>query len=221
MDKNSDKKEYVLICVIVKYGMGSKVIKMAKRTGVSGGTIFLGRGTAQSRLLRLLDLSDIRKEIAVMVTDKEKGYEALEIINKELQLSKPNHGIAYSIPVKAYLGTGDYSFKKTENGGGENKAVYHSIFIIVDKGKGDLVMDIATESGATGGTIINARGSGIHETHKLFNFDIEPEKEVVLILSKTDLTEQIATSIRDKLEINKPGNGIIFIQEVAKTYGIQ
>lgn len=82
-------------------------------------------------------------------------------------------------------------------------------------------MDIATESGATGGTIINARGSGIHETHKLFNFDIEPEKEVVLILSKTDLTEQIATSIRDKLEINKPGNGIIFIQEVAKTYGIQ
>jgi nitrogen regulatory protein PII len=50
--------------------------------------------------------------------------------------------------------------------------------------------------------------------------DIEPEKEIVIILSKEDITEAIVTSIREKLEIDKPGNGIIFIQNINKAYGI-
>ena len=41
-----------------------------------------------------------------------------------------------------------------------------------------------------------------------------------MILSKEDITENIVSSIRERLEIDKPGNGIIFIQNVNKTYGI-
>lgn len=36
---------------------------------------------------------------------------------------------------------------------------------------------------------------------------IEPEKEMVMILSKEDITENIVSSIRERLEIDKPGNG--------------
>ena len=42
-----------------------------------------------------------------------------------------------------------------------------------------------------GGTIINARGSSIHETSKFPNMEIEPEKEMVMILAKDDLADQI------------------------------
>lgn len=76
------------------------------------------------------------------------------------------------------------------------------------------------EAGSKGGTIINARGSGIHETSKIFSMAIEPEKEIVLILSEEESTEGIVASIRKKLKIDEPGNGIIFIQEVSKTYGL-
>jgi nitrogen regulatory protein PII len=41
--------------------------------------------------------------------------------------------------------------------------------------------------------------------------DIEPEKEIVMILSEKDSTEAIVASIRKKLKIDEPGNGIIFI----------
>ncbi len=50
--------------------------------------------------------------------------------------------------------------------------------------------------------------------------DIEPEKEIVTIISKKDVTEAIVEAIREKLEIEKPGNGIIFIQDINKTYGV-
>lgn len=91
---------------------------------------------------------------------------------------------------------------------------------IVDRVKAEDVIDAATKAGSKGGTIINGRGSGIHETKKLFLMDIEPEKEIVIILSEVDLTEAIVSSIRTHLRIDEPGNGIIFVQDVNKTYGI-
>jgi nitrogen regulatory protein PII len=50
--------------------------------------------------------------------------------------------------------------------------------------------------------------------------EIEPEKEMVMILSKKDITDAIVSSIRKKLEIDVPGNGIIFVQNVVQSYGI-
>ena len=50
--------------------------------------------------------------------------------------------------------------------------------------------------------------------------DIEPEKEIVLILSEKNESEAIISSIREKMEIEGPGKGIIFVQEVSKIYGL-
>jgi nitrogen regulatory protein PII/ribosomal protein S18 acetylase RimI-like enzyme len=96
--------------------------------------------------------------------------------------------------------------------------MYNAIFVIVDKGNAETVIDTAVKAGSMGGTIINARGSGIHETSKLFSMEIEPEKEMVLILSENQLTEQITSSMKEQLQIDKPGNSIIFVQDLNKTY---
>jgi len=219
MINNTFINEFELSCVIVNLGLGSKVLKIAKNNGITGGTVFRGKGTVKNRVLEFLDLCDVRKEIVIMIADKSVTYNALEKIDKELQFKKPYHGIAYTTSVSAFLGNGNYEYEQN-TGKGDLNNMYNSIFIIVDKGKGELVMDAANKSGAKGGTIINARGTGIHETSKIFNMDIEPEKEVVLILAKNSLTEDIVNTIKEELEIYKPGNGIIFVQDVNKTYGI-
>ena len=51
--------------------------------------------------------------------------------------------------------------------------------------------------------------------------EIEPEKEVVLIITEHSATRGIVLAVRDGLEIDKPGNGIIFVQPVLETYGIR
>jgi nitrogen regulatory protein PII len=91
----------------------------------------------------------------------------------------------------------------------------------VDKGKGEAVIDAAKEKGAKGGTIIHARGSGIHKSIKLFGMEIEPEKDIALILCEQQLTAGIVTHIRAELHIDQPGNGIIFTQRVEETYGLR
>ena len=98
--------------------------------------------------------------------------------------------------------------------------MYQSITVIVEKGKAEDVIDAAVKVGAKGGTIMNGRGSGIHETTKLFSIEIEPEKEIVMIISEVEKTDEIVNSIREELKVDEPGNGIIYIQNVNKTYGI-
>ncbi|NLL42081.1 MAG: P-II family nitrogen regulator [Firmicutes bacterium] len=218
---NPETTAYELLYVIVNHGLGSKVLGMAKDNGVSGGTIMLGRGTVHNRLLRLLELSDIRKEIVLMVAEQQLARETLQFIDSKLELSRPNHGIGFTMPVGAFIGTGtgnpDYAFD-AEDGG--VRSMHRAIFIIVDKGKGEQVMDVAKSVGARGGTIINARGSSTHETIRLLNMEIEPEKEIVLILTRSESTAGIVRAVRENLKIDEPGNGIIFVQTVSETYGI-
>mgnify|MGYP000854493298 FL=1 len=219
LQTNPEKKHYELICVIVNSGLGSKVLGIAKRNGVSGGTIILGRGTVHNRLLKLLELTDIRKEAVLMVAEKSLVRNTLEVIDAEIDFSKPNHGIGFVLPVGAFIGTGDYEYEFSAEDGGVG-CMYKAIFVVVEKGQAEKVMDVAKGVGARGGTIINARGSGIHETSKLLNMEIEPEKEIVLMLTKTESADGIIKAVRDNMKIDQPGNGIIFVQTVSETYGI-
>jgi nitrogen regulatory protein PII len=44
---------------------------------------------------------------------------------------------------------------------------------------------------------------------------------MVMILSEKNSVESIVSSIRNKLDIDEPGKGIIFVQEVSKAYGLR
>lgn len=211
---------FELVYVVVNYGMGSRILHKAKEYGISGGSIFLGKGTVNNSLLNFLSLYDERKEIVLLGTDNHTADHALVELNKEFQFEKPNHGIVFTTSACEIIGSRCYKSEKNEEGRGVNKLMYQNIITIVNRGKAEEVIEAAKAAGSKGGTIINARGSGVNETSKLFNMDIEPEKEMVIILSKEDITEAIVTSIREKLEIDKPGNGIIFIQNINKAYGI-
>ncbi|WP_296559668.1 P-II family nitrogen regulator [uncultured Acetobacterium sp.] len=211
---------FELVYVVVNYGMGSRILHKAKEYGISGGTIFLGKGTVNNSLLNFLSLYDERKEIVLLGTDNHTADHALVELNKEFQFEKPNHGIVFTTSACEIIGSRCYKSEENEEGRGVNKLMYQNIITIVNRGKAEEVIEAAKAAGSKSGTIINARGSGVNETSKLFNMDIEPEKEIVIILSKEDITEAIVTSIREKLEIDKPGNGIIFIQNINKAYGV-
>lgn len=220
MNNSSEMVDVEQICIIVNFGLGSKVMQAAKNHGISGGTVMLGKGTVNSRFLDFLGIYDIRKEIVILVAGKKTADEALEKLNEEFNFEKPNHGIAYTTSICSLVGTRNCKCNNSEEGRGVDNKMYHAITVIVDKGKAEYVIDAATDAGSTGGTIINARGSGIHETSKLFSMEIEPEKEIVLILSEKEKTEAIVSSIREQLKIDEPGNGILYIQDVNKAYGL-
>jgi nitrogen regulatory protein PII len=211
---------FELIYVVVNYGMGSKVLHKAKEYGVSGGTILLGKGTVNHAFLNFLSIYDERKEVVIMGADKATASYVAEKLTKDFQFEKPYSGIIFNIGTCGIIGSRMYQDINMGVERGVNNSMYQLIITIVDKGKAEDVISAASQAGSKGGTIVNARGSGIHETSKLFNMEIEPEKEMVMILAKQDVTEPIVSSIRKQLELDKPGNGIIFIQDVNRAHGI-
>ncbi|HLR21082.1 MAG TPA: P-II family nitrogen regulator [Tissierellaceae bacterium] len=214
-------KDYSLFCIIVDFGEANKMLKEAKKMGVTGGTFFLGKGTTESHLLNILGLNEIRKEILIMILDKNLEDNLFEKLNDKFHLNKPNHGIAFSMPLNNCIGLrkSKDSFYKSK-GDEITNMEYEAIFTIVDKGKSDKVLESAKSAGSTGGTVIHGRGSGSQEKMKLFDIEIEPEKDIILILSKIETTEAIVSSINKDLNLDIPGSGIIFVLDVNKTLGL-
>jgi nitrogen regulatory protein PII len=220
MTDHTELENVELVCIIVNFGLGGRVLHIAKQCGIKGGTVFLGKGTVNNRILEFLGLTDVRKEIVIMISNKKAVGPLVQELDAEFNFDKPNHGIAFTTSITKIIGASSYKSEKSIEGRGVDQPMYYSITVVVDKGKAEDVIDAATKAGSRGGTIINARGSGIHETSKVFSMDIVPEKEVVMILSEHEKTEQIVDSIRTALQIDEPGNGIIYVQEVNKTYGL-
>jgi nitrogen regulatory protein PII len=217
---NNLVKELVLITVIIEHGKGSRVLRIARENGLSGGTVLMADGTISNGLLNFLGISDIRKEMILMAAERRAADTALNQLNNELHFEKPHHGIAFVTSLCRVSGASSLNCILDDDFNGEGENMYQVINVIVDKGRAEDVIDAATAAGSRGGTIINARGAGIHETKKVFSMEIEPEKEIIMILSKSETTDGIIKSIAEKLDIEKPGNGIIFVQKALKTFGL-
>lgn len=215
-----EDKALSLFCVIVNFGEGSKILKASKELGVTGGTFLLGKGTVKNSILNLLGLDEVRKEILLMVIEESLEETLNDHLTKKFHMDKPNHGITFSIPISclAILNGNEYISKPRMRGADDMQ--YEAIFTIVDKGLSDDVIEAAQSAGSTGGTVIHGRGAGSHDTAKLFNIEIEPEKDIILILSELEKTAAIVNAIKEKLNIEEPGKGIIFVVDVNRTFGL-
>ena len=210
---------YSVFFVIVDKGKASKILEESKKIGVKGGTIVYGTGTASGGLLHLLELYEIKKEILLMVVENSIIDNLFKTINEKYHLDKPNKGIAFNIPLKSVMGNlcNENVNSITDR---RDKMNYEAVFVIVERGNADDVIESADKAGGRGATVIHGRGSGIHEKGSLFNIVIEPEKEIVFMLVESDKTDDIISNIKKDLEIDKPGRGIIFAMDVDKAIGL-
>lgn len=211
--------EHILTLAIVDSDVGSKILTESKNIGVRGGTIFLGRGTIRNPILNALGFDEARKEIVLMISSVDLEGEIHEHLTKKFRMDKPNHGIVMTLLVKNVFGLRKDLTNKSIQSGGNNMS-HEVIFTIVERGLGQDVVDAAVLAGSSGATIINARGSGIHETGKFFSINIEPEKEIVMIIIDSQKTDNVVKSIEDKLHIDDPGKGILFVMDVNRVSGL-
>lgn len=217
---NLTNKEYSLFCVIVDFGKASKVLQASKELGATGGTIFLGKGTAKSHILEFLGLDELRKEILLMAIEDDLDEYLHNELAKKFSFDKPKYGIAFSIPVKSYFKRNNIESANSLKKEGGNNMNYEAIFTIVDKGLSEDVLAAAESVGSTGGTIIHGRGSGTSAITKLFNMEIEPEKEIVLILAEPNKSKNISNAIIEKLGLDNGGKGILFTLDVSRATGL-
>ena len=98
---------------------------------------------------------------------------------------------------------------------------YCLVAAVVNQGFADDVMRAAAKCGAYGGTIVNARGTGTGDQKKFFGAVIEPEKEMVLILTERSLRNSIMEAIVKDAGLSKEGMGICFSLPVDAAAGLR
>ena len=207
-----------MLVVIVEQNKASKVLHLADEKGVTASVAMLGRGTASRTIFDYLGLNDKKKAVLMLFGKTEEITDLADYLVEKLEMDKPNHGIAYIESAFNVFGTEDNANGSENIKRGEN--MYNAIYTIVEKGNADDVIEAAEKAGSRGGTVMHARGSGSEEARKVFNMLIEPEKEIVLIISEEAKTKDIVESIRKETQIEEEGKGIIFITNVAQTYGL-
>ena len=92
---------------------------------------------------------------------------------------------------------------------GSSASDIKALYIVVNAGFADEVIEIARECGAGGATILNARGEG--SMHKSFmGITVDAEKELVLSLVRKDVAKKIMVAVREKAGLKSPASGVCF-----------
>ena len=85
----------------------------------------------------------------------------------------------------------------------------------------DQVVDAMKKAGATGATIIPARGTGMHEAKTFFGLSIEPQTDIIVFLVEEHVVENLMKVIRLAGKFDKPGTGIAFVLPIEHVAGLE
>lgn len=223
---------YKLIISIVPHDCGEIITNAAKDAGAGGGSIIMGRGTAENSILQLLGLGDTSKDIVYIVVEADKKDSVLNAIVTAAGEKKAHFGVLFTIDVGNFIKAGTVipsdssvipsgssvipsEVEGSNNTKGENTMnnTYQMINVIVNKGYAEDAMAAARKAGAGGGTIIGARGTAREDDAAFFGMKIVPEKDMLIILVPSDKKDDIVKSITDLPCFAEAGSGIVFCNE--------
>ncbi len=96
---------------------------------------------------------------------------------------------------------------------------YQLIICIVERGLAERAADEALRVGAQGVTIVPARGKGVRERLGIIGHLIDPEKEVILVVTPAERTDAVFDAMVAIARLERPGKGFAFIQPVQRVAG--
>lgn len=189
---------------------------------------YFANGTANAQTLSFFGLEKTEKTAFGLMVPDEKIPEIKQGLLNELKLDGIGKGIAIFLPVdglggeyakKKLLGEADIK-KREAKAMEENLSKAVLLIAIADKGYSELVMDAARAAGATGGTVVRAKGTGA-SIAKFFGISISEEKEMIYVVAKRECRDDIMHSIMEKAGRDTDAHGIVFSLPVDSICGIR
>lgn len=187
------------IYALVNHGVAERLATLTREKGARGGTILVGKGTSNSALLRFFSVADIEREMLVtLATNDQKAALVDSIVARCAEARYA--GCLFTITTGGTDMERDFEFE--------------CITVIVNRGYADDVMEAARKAGATGGTILHARGTGKSDDEKFFGITIVPEKEQVIVVADRETADRIKAAIASLECLSRPGMGIMYSSPV-------
>lgn len=202
---------------IVPRGEGERIASAAVQGGAGGGTLILGKGTAGSALLQFLGLGETAKELLLSIVEGDHTPRVLDAISRAAA-GRRGFGVAFTLDVSrlwragsavADAGTAPETIANP-SGKTEENMEYMLVAAIVNAGYAEDAMAAARIAGATGGTVLNARGTARDDDAAFFGVKLVPEKELLLIVVEKARSGGVFDAIRALPCLSAKGSGIVF-----------
>ncbi len=97
---------------------------------------------------------------------------------------------------------------------------YEAIVVIVERGKANAIVKRATEEGAHGATIWYGRGSGEQVFSFFRSLQVEPGKELILIIVPEHKLQPIFDVVVEVARVREKGKGIAFTFPIRNLTGV-
>ncbi|MFP4092719.1 MAG: P-II family nitrogen regulator [Cyclobacteriaceae bacterium] len=85
----------------------------------------------------------------------------------------------------------------------------------------DNLIEAMKKEGATGATIIPARGTGVHEAKTFFGLSIEEKTDTLISLVEEHMVEKLLGVIKDAGKLEEAGNGVAFVLPIEQAVGLE
>ena len=95
------------------------------------------------------------------------------------------------------------------------------IYVIINEGSSDIVMSAARPAGATGGTVLSGKGTGIKKSEKFMGISLADEKDIVMIVAPADKKTAIMKAIIDKAGPQSAAGAICFSLPISQVVGMR
>lgn len=185
----------------------------------------LGKGTATSEHLSLYDLTETEKAVISTVASEASVKQLIRTAKRKLFIDIPGNGVMMVIPLKS-IGGGKSLAYLTDGqtiGGGTPDMNFENelIIVILNEGYSDMVMDAARDAGATGGTVLHAKGTGRARADKFFGVSLAEEKDMIYILASAKRKTAIMQAISRDCGTETKAGAICFSLPVSEVAGIR
>ena len=92
-----------------------------------------------------------------------------------------------------------------------NEEIRHEVIVVMaNRGCIDVVMDAARSAGATGGTVIHARGSGAAGDNHFYGVTLADERDVFFIVPHSEDRVRIMQAIVNGAGLHTPAKAAVF-----------
>ena len=211
-----------LLITITDKNKNQRIKNLYKKHDIKYSLELNGYGTASNSILEYFGLEEVHKKIIISVIPYNIEGRLLEDLHKKIKIYEPGKGIAFTLSIKS---ASRYLSKIYENYVGDdivmkNDKKYELIVLIVSEGYANIAMNAAKRKGAFGGTLLNGVGLGSAEATKILGITIEPEKEVVLILTEENNKKELMEEISENVGLATEGRGICFSLPVDNAVGL-
>ena len=219
--------ELFLMVAIINRSHARRFEEFYKSHGVGMMLGAVGAGTAGSGILDYLGLEASEKGILFTVVTADKWKELRRGLESRLKIDVPGMGIAFLIPLSSVGGRKALVFLTDGLGfqEGEETVLKETkrelLVVVLNQGYSDLVMDAARSAGASGGTVIHAKGTGMQRAEKFMGVSLVAEKELIFIVTRTRDKNRIMKAIMEQAGLESKARSIVFSLPVSDTAGMR